>query len=60
MSVHFNLSCCTIINKMNSTASIGQFLMGFYPLFYLKTPSGSSFKNLSEVPNYVEQVGHSS
>lgn len=37
-------------------AHIGKFLQGFFPLFYLKTPSSSSFNDVSEVPNYLQQV----
>ena len=42
----------------NSTlkGGLGEFLVGFSPLFYFKTPSGSSFKDLSEVPDYLDQV----
>ena len=36
--------------------AVSSFLEGFSPLFYLKTPSTSSFKELSEVPNYVQEV----
>ena len=34
----------------------GDFLLGFLPLFYLKSSSNSSFKEVSEVPDYVQQV----
>ena len=38
------------------TGKIVEFAESFYPLFYLKTPSSSSFKDVSEVPNYLQQV----
>ncbi len=40
---------------MNSTAVL-KVAKGFFPLFYLVSPSQSSFKHLSEVPDYVQQV----
>ncbi len=36
--------------------SVGTFLQGFTPLFYLKTPASSSFREIYEIPNYVQEV----
>ena len=36
--------------------SFGEFLRSFGLLFYLKTPATSSFKKVSEIPNYVQEV----
>lgn len=45
-----------LIFLMAFSEKISNFGKGFFPLFYLETPFSSSFKDLSEVPNYLQQV----
>ena len=44
------------LQEMNTSEIVSKVVCGALPLFYLVPPSRSSFRSISEVPNYVEKV----